>query len=248
MVPTLAVTPATPRDSTRNYSNTPTSTFGSSSAVLGTLIARDLRSELKNERQGIRKMLPFEDRLGDNEINNAEAGEEARMISESDNIAVSSNAKHKYELAGVDAAESRSPPPTDVREGKMGEGQENSSMEIEAGVPMAATEEEEEEEEKKEKEVEEVEEEREVTEGFLFFEGDDGDPSAERDEESLPVIEPRQGFVTPMKQKNGPVLASTPSPFSEGSSGLPQLVSPELENKVGCPGDWLLESAESLLF
>ena len=82
----------------------------------------------------------------------------------------------------------------------------------------------------------------------MFFEGDDGDPSAERDEESLPVIEPRQGFVTPMKQKNDPVLASTPSPFSEGSSGLPQLVSPELENKVGCPGDWLLESAESLLF
>ena len=77
MVPTLAVTPATPRDSTRNYSNTPTSTFGSSSAVLGTLITRDLRSELKNERQGIRKMLPFEDRLGDNEINNAEADEEA---------------------------------------------------------------------------------------------------------------------------------------------------------------------------
>ena len=50
-------------------------------------------------------MLPFEDRLCDNEINNAEAGEEARMISESDNIAVSSNAKHKYELADVDATE-----------------------------------------------------------------------------------------------------------------------------------------------
>ena len=91
MVPTLAVTPATPGDATRNYSNTPTSAFGSSSAVLGTLITRDLRSELKNERRGtlIRKMLPFEDRLGDNEINNAEAGEEARMIPDSDNIAVS---------------------------------------------------------------------------------------------------------------------------------------------------------------
>ena len=80
----------------------------------------------------------------------------------------------------------------------------------------------------------------------MFFEGDDGDPSAERDEESLPVIEPRQGFVTPVKQKSDPVLASTPPPFSEGSSGLPRLVSPEMENKVG--GDWLLESAESLLF